>query len=97
MNAEQLDIFRIIFSIVFALSGCVLVLLGVREVENKKKRRLLFIGGAGSFVFSVFAISTFVKSQEIKDILASIAALSAAILNGLVFGFVINDHRQQKK
>jgi hypothetical protein len=96
MNAEQLDILRIIFTIIFALSGCVLVLLGVREVENRKKRRLLFMGGAGSLVFSVFVLSTFVKSQEIKDILVSIAALSAAILNGLVFGFVINDYRQKR-
>ena len=97
MNAEQLDILRIIFTIVFALSGSVLILLGVKEVENKKKRRLLFIGGIGSVTFSTFVLSTFVKSQEIKDILVSIAVLSAAILNGLVFGFVINDYRQQKK
>lgn len=97
MNTEQLDILRIIFTVVFALSGCVLALLGVKEVENKKKRRLLFTGGFGSLTFSVFVLSTFVKSQDIKDILVSIAVLSAAILNGLVFGFVINDHRQQKK
>ena len=97
MNAEQLDILRIIFTIVFALSGSVLLLLGVREAENKKKRRLLFLGGAGSLTFSVFVLSTYVKSQDIKDILVSIATLSATIMNGLVFGFVINDYRQKKK
>ena len=96
MNAEQSDILRIIFTVIFALSGSVLLLLGVREVENKKKRRLLFIGGAGSVTFSVFVLSTLVKFQEIKDILVSIAALSAVILNGLVIGFVINDSRQKR-
>ena len=96
MNAGQLDIFRIIFTIVFALSSIVLLVLGVKEAENKKKRRLLFLGGAGSVTFSIFVLSTFVKSPEIKDILVSIAVLSATILNGLVFGFVINDHRQKR-
>jgi hypothetical protein len=96
MNAEQLDILRIIFTVVFALSGSVLVLLGFKEAENKKKRRLLFVGGAGSVTFSFFVLSTFVKSQEIKDILVSIAVLSATVLNGLVIGFVINDSRQKR-
>ncbi|HEY95546.1 MAG TPA: hypothetical protein G4O15_11485 [Dehalococcoidia bacterium] len=97
MNAEQLDILRIIFTVVFVLSGSVLVLLGFKEAENKKKRKLLFMGGAGSLTFSVFVLSTYVKSQDIKDILVSIATLSATIMNGLVFGFVINDYRQKKK
>jgi len=51
----------------------------------------------GSLTFSVFVLSTYVKSQDIKDILVSIATLSATIMNGLVFGFVINDYRQKKK
>ena len=97
MNAEQLDILRIIFTIVFALSGIVLVILGVKESENKKKRRLLFISGAGSLTFSIFVLSLLVESPEIRDILVSIAVISATILNGLVFGFVIVDYRQKKK
>jgi NADH:ubiquinone oxidoreductase subunit 2 (subunit N) len=97
MNAEQLDILRIVFTIVFALSGIVLVVLGVKEAENKKKQRTLFMCGVGSLTFSIFGLSLLVKSQEIKDILISIAALSGIILNGLVVGFIIVDHRQQKK
>ncbi|MBN2076093.1 MAG: hypothetical protein JW762_11135 [Dehalococcoidales bacterium] len=97
MNAEQLDILRIIFTIVFALSGIVLVVLGSKEAENKKKKRMLIVFGGESLSFSIFVLSLFVKSPEIKDILVSIAVLSAAILNGLVFGFVITDYRQKKK
>lgn len=97
MNAEQLDILRIVFTIVFALSGIVFVVLGVKEAENKKKRRTLFICGVGSLTFSIFGLSLLVKSQEIRDILISIAAISGMILNGLVFGFIIADSRQKKK
>ena len=96
MNAGQLDIFRIIFTIVFALSSIVLLVLGSKEAENKKKKRMLIVFGGESLSFSIFVLSTFVKSPEIKDILVSIAVLSATILNGLVFGFVINDHRQKR-
>jgi hypothetical protein len=96
MNAEQLDIIRIIFTIVFALTGIVLLVLGVKETESKKKKRGLTIFGGESLSFSIFAVSLLVKSTEIRDILTSIAVLSALVFQAFLIAFIIGDYRQKR-
>ena len=96
MNAEQLDIIRIIITIAFALTGIVLLVLGVKETESKKKKRGLIIIGGESLSFSIFAVSLLVKSTEIRDILTSIAVLSALVFQAFLIAFVIGDYKQKR-
>ncbi|MFC1946391.1 hypothetical protein ACFLXY_00570 [Chloroflexota bacterium] len=82
--------------IAFALTGIVLVVLGIKETENKKKKRGLIIFGGEFLSFSIFAMSLLMKSTEARDILTSIAVLSALVFHAFLIAFVIGDYRQKR-
>jgi uncharacterized membrane protein len=86
MNGQQLDIMRTVIAVVFALIGIILVVLGVKEDGSKKKKWGLFIFGGISLSFSIFAVSLLVESAGLRDILTSIAVLSALVSNAFVIG-----------
>jgi uncharacterized membrane protein len=92
MNGQQLDIMRTVIAVVFALIGIILVVLGVKEDRSKKKWGLFIFGGI-SLSFSIFAVSLLVESAGLRDILTSIAVLSALVSNAFVIAFVIGEYR----
>jgi uncharacterized membrane protein len=96
MNGQQLDIMRTVIAVVFALIGIILVVLGVKEAGSKKKKWGLFIFGGMSLSFSIFAVSLLVESAGLRDILTSIAVLSALVSNAFVIAFVIGEYRHTR-
>jgi uncharacterized membrane protein len=96
MNGQQLDIMRTVIAVVFALIGIILVVLGVKEAGSKKKKWGLFIFGGMSLSFSIFAASLLVESAGLRDILTSIAVLSALVSNAFVIAFVIGEYRHTR-
>lgn len=97
MNAQQLDIMRTVIAVTFAVISIILLVLGVKEAGSKKKKWGLFIFGGMSVSLSIFAVSLLVKSTELRDILISIAVLSASVVSAFTVAFVIGEYRRKKR
>ena len=96
MNIQQVDIFRVSIAVVFAIISIILVLIGIKQAENKKKNRVLFIMGSGLLSTSIFFISLSVKSTELKDILISIATIGISIFSAFAAAFIIGEYRRTR-
>lgn len=96
MNIQHLGIFRTVMAVVFAATGIILVVLGVKEAESKKKKWRLFIFGGMLLSVSIFAVSLLVKSTQVRDILTSVAVVCALIVSGFTAAFVIGEYRRTR-
>lgn len=96
MNIQQLGIVRILIAVAFALIGIILVVLGVKEAESKKKKRMLYIFGGILLSISIFVASILVKSTELKDILTTIAVVSTSIVSAFTAAYIIGEYRRTR-